>query len=51
MKNTTILLLSMLLLSACERGEVETPELGVTVASTVVKAGAPSISSFRDKAT
>ena len=41
MKNTTILLLSMLLLSACERGEVETPELGVTVASTVVKAGAP----------
>ena len=41
MKNTTILLLSMLLLSACERGEVETPELGVTVASTVVNAGAP----------
>lgn len=51
MKNTKILLLTMLLLAGCERGEVETPKLGVTVASTVVKAGAPSISSSRDKAT
>lgn len=41
MKNTTILLLTALLFAGCERGEVETPELGVTVASTVVKAGAP----------
>lgn len=41
MKNTTIFLLAALLLNACERGEVETPDLKVTVASTVVKAGTP----------
>lgn len=41
MKNTTIFLLAALLLTACERGEVETPDLKVTVASTVVKVGTP----------
>ncbi len=41
MKKATIFLLATLVLTACERGEVETPKFEVSVASNVVKAGTP----------